>query len=148
MQLEADRKEAKGSPALKSSRLLGLARLARPPNIITAYADIFAGYAASSGANPAALPFLLLATTGLYGGGVVFNDVFDAQLDATERPSGPYRAELFPSQPRLFLARCFWEGAFSLRGDGRPSAALWPLLRQPRRCSTTELASITRCWDQ
>ena len=89
MQLEADRKEAKGSPALKSSRLLGLARLARPANIITAYADIFAGYAASSGANPAALPFLLLATTGLYGGGVVFNDVFDAQLDATERPERP-----------------------------------------------------------
>ena len=35
------------------------------------------------------MPFLLLATTGLYGGGVVFNDVFDAQLDATERPERP-----------------------------------------------------------
>jgi 4-hydroxybenzoate polyprenyltransferase len=35
------------------------------------------------------LPFLLLATTGLYGGGVVFNDVFDAKLDAIERPERP-----------------------------------------------------------
>ncbi len=67
----------------------GLVRLVRPANIITAYADILAGSAAASAANPAALPFLLLATTGLYGGGVVFNDVFDADLDATERPERP-----------------------------------------------------------
>jgi len=32
------------------------------------------------------LPWLLLATFGLYGGGIVFNDVFDANLDAKERP--------------------------------------------------------------
>jgi 4-hydroxybenzoate polyprenyltransferase len=69
--------------------LLGLARLTRPANIITAYADIFAGYAAASAAAPAAVPFLLLATTGLYGGGVVFNDVFDANIDAIERPERP-----------------------------------------------------------
>ena len=67
----------------------GFARLARPANIITAYADIFAGYAAAGSAAPAALPFLLLATTGLYGSGVVFNDVFDADIDATERPERP-----------------------------------------------------------
>lgn len=68
---------------------MGLARLARPANIITAYSDIFAGYAAASGATSAALPYLLLATTGLYGGGVVFNDVCDAKLDAIERPERP-----------------------------------------------------------
>jgi 4-hydroxybenzoate polyprenyltransferase len=81
--------EQQGSPISKTGPLLGLARLARPANIITAYADILAGYAAASAANPAALPFLLLATTGLYGGGVVFNDVFDAKLDAIERPERP-----------------------------------------------------------
>lgn len=32
---------------------------------------------------------LLLATLGLYGGGVVLNDVFDAPLDAVERPERP-----------------------------------------------------------
>jgi 4-hydroxybenzoate polyprenyltransferase len=70
-------------------RLAGLVRLMRPANIITAYADILAGYAAALTAAPAALPLLLLATTGLYGGGVVFNDVFDARLDAEERPERP-----------------------------------------------------------
>lgn len=68
---------------------MGLARLARPANIITAYSDILAGYAAAAAATPAALPYLLLATTGLYGGGVVFNDVCDAELDAMERPERP-----------------------------------------------------------
>jgi 4-hydroxybenzoate polyprenyltransferase len=69
--------------------IAGLVRLARPANIITAYADILAGYAAAPAATPAAMPFLLLVTTGLYGGGVVFNDVFDADLDAIERPERP-----------------------------------------------------------
>lgn len=73
--------------------------LMRPPNIITAFADILAGFAAvggvlyfsSSGINiePTPVPdlgWLLFATFGLYGGGIVFNDVFDASLDAKERP--------------------------------------------------------------
>ena len=30
--------------------------------------------------------WLLLSTFGLYGGGIIFNDVFDAELDAIERP--------------------------------------------------------------
>jgi 4-hydroxybenzoate polyprenyltransferase len=73
----------------KPPTLVGLARLARPANIVTAYADILAGYAAGSVATSAALPYVLLATTGLYGGGVVFNDVFDAKLDVVERPERP-----------------------------------------------------------
>jgi 4-hydroxybenzoate polyprenyltransferase len=79
----------------------------RPANIVTAMADILAGYAVArqfllstpiaSGlaldvikidfATP--LVLLLLSTIGLYGGGVVFNDVFDAKLDAVERPERP-----------------------------------------------------------
>ena len=81
------------------SRLRAAVQLARPANIVTAWADIGAGFAASglvaglSGlTDPAAggaLAWLLLATTGLYGGGVVLNDVFDAALDARERPERP-----------------------------------------------------------
>jgi hypothetical protein len=64
----------------------------RPANLITAVADILAGMAI------AGLHFetdnflwgsavlLIISTIGLYGGGVVFNDVFDAELDAIERP--------------------------------------------------------------
>ncbi|HXM96889.1 MAG TPA: UbiA-like protein EboC [Candidatus Dormibacteraeota bacterium] len=64
-------------------------RLARPANIITAYADIFAGYAAAGIQEHGKLLLLLASTTGLYAGGVVFNDVFDAKLDARERPERP-----------------------------------------------------------
>ncbi len=74
-------------------------QLMRPANIITAWADVLAGYGAglstagivlfSAGSEPSALLWLLLATTGLYGGGVTFNDVFDAPLDAVERPERP-----------------------------------------------------------
>ncbi len=66
----------------------------RPANVVTAVADILAGvaiagYAAgdSFGWEPVAL--LVLATAGLYGGGVVLNDFFDAGLDAVERPERP-----------------------------------------------------------
>jgi len=75
----------------------------RPANIVTAIADILAGFAASgivvswsfSGGNGLAsyeinaLGWLILSTIGLYGGGIVFNDVFDAELDKVERPERP-----------------------------------------------------------
>jgi 4-hydroxybenzoate polyprenyltransferase len=89
----------------------GLVRLARPANIITAYADILAGNAAAPVANPAALPFLLLATTGLYGGGVVFNDVFDADLDATERPERPIPSGTVPMTAAVMLGAVLLGGA-------------------------------------
>ncbi len=79
-----------------TNRLVAYLQMMRPANIVTAWADILAGYAAAGlGAitpDPTAiypLLWLLLATTGLYGGGVVFNDVFDAKLDAQERPERP-----------------------------------------------------------
>ncbi|WP_321162498.1 UbiA-like protein EboC [Nostoc sp. KVJ3] len=79
----------------------GYLELMRPANIVTAWADILVGFAASgsgiifvklingeaSFAILSPLAWLLLATTGLYGGGIVFNDVFDAELDAKERPN-------------------------------------------------------------
>ena len=74
-----------------SHRLWAYLQLMRPANIITAWADILAGFAVSGAvaiANPD-LAWLLLATTGLYGGGVVFNDLFDAELDSYERPERP-----------------------------------------------------------
>ena len=68
-------------------------QLMRPANITTAWADILMGCAAAgiSLSNPdfATIFWLILSTTGLYGGGVVFNDVCDAELDAVERPERP-----------------------------------------------------------
>lgn len=63
----------------------------RPANIVTSVADVLAGIAISGyflGAGQEFLPVFLLclSTIGLYGGGIVFNDVFDAELDKIERP--------------------------------------------------------------
>jgi len=64
----------------------------RPANIITSVADILAGIAISGvlsiGFPIPWLSIILLAasTACLYGGGIVFNDVFDADLDKIERP--------------------------------------------------------------
>lgn len=86
--------------SLSSQRLWAYLQLMRPANIITAWADILLGFAASGAiiqvvttqaifTHLVPLLWLLLATTGLYGGGVVFNDIFDAELDAKERPERP-----------------------------------------------------------
>lgn len=72
-------------------------RLMRPANIVTSIADVLAGIAitgfftrqAMEPAKLLSVLLLCLATSGLYGGGVVFNDVFDAELDAVERPERP-----------------------------------------------------------
>lgn len=87
----------------RSRPLLAYVQMMRPANIVTAWADILAGFAAAGLVNGAfaaginlpsadawgALGWLILATSGLYGGGVVFNDVFDAELDRVERPERP-----------------------------------------------------------
>lgn len=71
-------------------------QLMRPANIVTAISDVLAGVAIAllfvpdgSTLNGQVLMALIIATIGLYGGGVVFNDVFDAELDARERPERP-----------------------------------------------------------
>ena len=67
-------------------------QLMRPANLVTAIADILAGLSLSKfifSTNILSIQttiLLCIATVGLYGGGVVFNDVFDADLDAVERP--------------------------------------------------------------
>ena len=86
-------------PIRPGARLFAYLQLTRPANVITAWADILAGYGAGYGAaglvtaadssQVVSLLWLLLATSGLYAGGVTFNDVFDAELDAVERPERP-----------------------------------------------------------
>lgn len=72
----------------------------RPANIITAIADILAGFAISGSVAEIwnigngwfyipdfkNLLWLITSTIGLYGGGVVMNDFFDTELDKVERP--------------------------------------------------------------
>lgn len=73
--------------------------LIRPANLVTAMADIFAGWVIAHSFHKGMdirillsdinFLWLCIATVCLYGGGVVFNDVFDADLDKVERPERP-----------------------------------------------------------
>ena len=91
-----------------TSRLRAYLELTRPANVVTAFADILAGFAAATSLSLAirvsgglvvavdperlsmeSLLALLISTVGLYAGGVVLNDFFDAALDALERPERP-----------------------------------------------------------
>ena len=108
-----------GSAQSWKVRLWAYLQLMRPANIVTAWADILAGFAASGAVTTSLnidLLWLLLATTGLYGGGVVFNDVFDAELDKEERPERP-----IPSG-RASRSEAIWLGSLLL-GVGILAAA-------------------------
>ena len=79
----------------------GYLRLARPANLPTSAADIFAGVAISglfmgtplnefwNSTNFVNVLLLILASVFLYAAGVVLNDVFDHKLDKLERPERP-----------------------------------------------------------
>src|SRR5688572_29941559 len=91
--------------------LKGYLRLMRPANIVTAISDILAGTAIAGystnndfGALQVVPVLLLVLTTiGLYGGGVVFNDVFDADLDKVERPERPIPSGLIAKNKAALL---------------------------------------------
>lgn len=86
-----------------SSAVWPYLQLTRPPNLVTAAADILAGYAVAGATELNALFWLLAATIGLYGGGVVFNDYFDARLDAVERPERPIPSGRVPVRRAALL---------------------------------------------
>jgi hypothetical protein len=67
----------------------GYLELLRPANVVTAVADVLAGYAVAGRGHVAGLGWLLGATACLYAGGVVLNDYFDREVDARERPERP-----------------------------------------------------------
>lgn len=71
--------------------------LIRPANIVTSIADVVAGFAIAGLFSPPVFQsdmlLLMLATIGLYGGGIVFNDVFDFEQDKINRPE-----RILPSQ--------------------------------------------------
>lgn len=77
------------------SALLSWLQLVRLPTVFTALSNILCGYfvthQGSLGDVSARKEFwlLLVASSGLYLGGMVWNDIFDAGLDAVERPERP-----------------------------------------------------------
>jgi 4-hydroxybenzoate polyprenyltransferase len=72
-------------------KLFNYLALTRPANVITAISDIIAGVSIAGALSKTPLPvtsiiFLAIATSFLYAGGIVFNDVFDLEIDKIERP--------------------------------------------------------------
>jgi len=103
-------------------KLFSVLQLMRPANIITAIADIIAGVAIAGFLFPELwtqemaikLLLLILATAGLYSGGIVYNDVFDFKQDKINRPE-----RVIPSgrvslkQAKILGALLFVIGVFS-----------------------------------
>lgn len=129
-------------------RVSGYFRLLRLPNILTAISDVLAGIAIGGslvsltigrisnrhvplgelllkeGNLPALYPIFLivLSTSCLYGGGVVLNDVFDAELDIKERPERPIPSGLIKKSSAalfgiLLLLAGILTAALTVRGN-------------------------------
>ncbi len=111
----------------------GYLSLARPANLPTAAADIFAGAAIAglllgSGDGQGSylsLFYLVFSSVFLYAGGVVLNDVFDAKLDAIERPERPLPSGLISvKSAALYAVILLFIGIVLAYNVGRLSAYL------------------------
>lgn len=100
-----------------NSKIFSYLQLTRPANVVTAVADIWAGFAIAGAWDAMAtnwiygdqgywwnLLWLSLSTIGLYGGGVAFNDIADAELDALERPERPIPSGRVSKQGAIGMA--------------------------------------------
>jgi 4-hydroxybenzoate polyprenyltransferase len=91
---------------------LGYIRLMRPANVVTSVADVLAGIAISGyypgSANATALILLCISTIGLYSGGIIFNDVFDTDLDKIERPERPIPSGLITVKEASIFGSIFF----------------------------------------
>lgn len=86
----------------------------RPANVVTAVADILAGIAISGfflavgGVDLYPVLLMCIATIGLYSGGIIFNDVFDADLDRIERPERPIPSGLISQKEAALFGAIFF----------------------------------------
>ena len=91
--------------------------LIRPANIVTAISDILAGSAIAGYFIELYTPYisklilLLLSTSCLYAGGIVFNDIFDINIDRSERPERPLpNGEISLKNAQIFGITLFISG--------------------------------------
>lgn len=89
----------------------------RPANIVTAIADILAGVAIAGYVQDefalSPVLWLALSTAALYGGGVVMNDFFDAELDKVERPERPIPSGIVPASEAALLGAVLFVAGIS-----------------------------------
>lgn len=87
-------------------KLKAYLQLTRPPNLLTAVSDIWAGIALSGyllKKDFSLAPFLFLSISSicLYAGGVILNDVYDVDIDIVERPERPIPSGKIPLMKAL-----------------------------------------------
>ena len=104
--------------------LRGYVELLRPPNVLTAIADVLAGYTVAGLGNDRALPWLVMATACLYAGGVTLNDFFDRHIDAVERPERPIPSGRTPAAAAAALGAVLLAGGIAA-GARATREALW-----------------------
>lgn len=104
--------------------LRGYLELLRPANVVTAVADVLAGYAVAGRANHRALPWLLGATVCLYAGGIVLNDFFDRRVDAIERPERPIPSGRVPASSAAMLGGALLAAGAAAAAQATLAAAL------------------------
>lgn len=126
---------------MKQTSLFAYLQLTRPANVITAIADIWAGFAIAGGwafmlsdleigaqSFWLNLLWLSLSTIGLYAGGVAFNDIADAELDAIERPERPIPSGRASKQKAITFASALLAfgiaSAFQVNGTSAALAIL------------------------
>ncbi len=106
-------------------KLRPLLRLARIPNVFTAFANVVAGVALVRGGHLHGPDLALVAASGaLYTAGMVWNDYFDREVDARERPERPIPAQEVSANTARVLGTglvALGLGAAAIAG-GRPLA--------------------------
>lgn len=112
-------------PVSLSERAHALLELMRPANLFTAAADSVAG---SAVAGSAPLAGLVLSSMALYGGGVVFNDVFDRRLDAAERPERPLPSGRVTLSTSILFGALLWAGGIAAGWFVSPVSGMLALL--------------------
>ncbi len=102
--------------------------LVRLPNVFTAMADVAMGFlfvrSVTEPRDAGILALLLLASSMLYAGGMVLNDLFDFDIDARERPHRPLpsgrvsrrAARLLGCELLLLGAAAAWAASFVAGG--------------------------------
>lgn len=126
---------------MQPDALRGWVQLMRPANLPTAAADIVAGSAIAAGLTGidvsglalgdllSGLLYLVGSSVFLYAGGVVLNDVFDAETDRKERPERPIpRGAVTQRAAGYFGALLLLAGVAAAAGHSLPSAAIAAVL--------------------
>jgi 4-hydroxybenzoate polyprenyltransferase len=111
------------------SRIRAFLELMRPANVVTAYTDVAAGMAIvgfvfGKDMMNQLIPLITLgfSSMALYAGGVVFNDIFDQELDLVERPERALPSGRIKRQEAVFggiallalgIFLAFWQSRLS-----------------------------------